>query len=464
MPRTRSQPVQASTLNAFIRVSKAHVFDTTKKAAALETTTANPRKRKATASEQPQDEKPPIDDLRNEDGRANQKRACLREETEPESTPAPITKQKKIAKPVSRLGKTHRPIESTLISSSRRQTKIDTFAKKQNKATVSSKNNETTSELPSELAELVHLHKAFLKTTMIQLSHSRSDVPLDIKDLAPHIARAWGKRQVTVEDIRRCVAIQEHCTKGPFIVSDYGRGKVCIELRSGHSASAIKEDEMCRQFQENLKALCAQHATDRMTDVEVPLESLSLGDLPKAEITARHTLGASNPLANKGQQALSAFKNDLLTRQQEKVAQQVASSEMVNADGSKMSLLDRLRSKQVAAASAPAGPTGADIQRRAALNRVPEIAATISMLSLTNPVSLPRQAFTMAAIAEKLKDSLRVPMAREEGIECVRLIAKEIAPQWLRVVTIGGRENVVIQRNGEPVSKTIQDKVNALLG
>src|SRR5699024_2529104 len=122
-----------------------------------------------------------------------------------------------------------------------------------------------------------------------------------------------------------------------------------------------------------------------------------------------------------------------------------------------------LRLKQATRANEAAPPSGPELQRRAALNRVADVAATISMLSLSNPLSLPRQAFTMAAFLEKLKDSLRVPVSREEGTACVRLIASEVAPEWLRVVTIGGRENVVVQRNGQPVDRVIHERVQKLL-
>lgn len=128
-----------------------------------------------------------------------------------------------------------------------------------------------------------------------------------------------------------------------------------------------------------------------------------------------------------------------------------------------MGLLDRIRHKQLVKANGPLPPSGPELQRRAALNRVADVAATISMLSLSNPMSLPRQAFTMMAIADKLRDSLRVPLSKEEGMACVRLIATEIAPDWLRIVSIGGRENVVIQRHGQPVDWVMNDRVQKLL-
>lgn len=318
--------------------------------------------------------------------------------------------------------------------------------------------------LPADLADMVRLHRAFIKTLMIQMAHGRNDVPLDIREMAPNVSRAWGKRSVTVEDVRRCIAIEGAGeTPSPFHITDYGNGKVCIELRTGYRSTDVREKDICALFNENLRRIWSEKSTDQMQDVEVPLDSLSLADLPQAEVKTM-SITSANPMFAKGQKTLDVFKNDLVAKQMDKQAKQASSSNMLNADGSKMSLLDRLRHKEIAMTSAAASPTAADTQRIAALNRVPDVAATISMLSLTNPISLPRCAFTMAMITEKLRDSLRVPISKEEGIACVRLIAKEIAPEWLKVVTIGGRENVVIQRGGEPVRKTLEDRAKKLLG
>lgn len=318
--------------------------------------------------------------------------------------------------------------------------------------------------LPADLADMVRLHRAFVKTLMIQMAHGRNDVPLDIREMAPNVSRAWGKRSVTVEDVRRCIAIEGAGERpSPFHITDYGNGKVCIELRTGYRSTDVRETELCALFVDNLRKIWAEKSTDQMQDVEVPLDSLSLADLPQAEVKTM-SIASANPMFAKGQKTLDVFKNDLLAKQMDKQAKQPSNSALLNADGSKMSLLDRLRHKESTLSSTPAGPTAADVQRTAALNRVPDVAATISMLSLTNPISLPRCAFTMAMITEKLRDSLRVPMSKEEGVACVKLIAKEVAPEWLKVVTIGGRENVVIQRGGEPVRKTLEDRTKRLLG
>lgn len=400
------------------------------------------------------------------------KRACRR--AEPLAVPVAkstlvVTKGKKMAKAApSRMQTAHRVSSSTFLSKAKQgdnkvQTKIDVIVRKH-----ASTKDQVNSDLPPHLADLLRLHKAFLETVKFNFAHGGSNSPIDFRAIGPHISRNWGKRQVTVEDIRRCVAIQSSSRQeitSPFIITDYGRGKVCIELNPAHDAVAINEDRLCKQFEDNLRDLCAERAVDDMADVDVPLESLSLAELPKADITNMDLGIKANPQLAKGQRVLTELKNDLVTKRQEKEVKQVIANKnpLLNPDGTKMSLLDRLRLKQLAKADAPLPPTGPEIQRRAALNRVSDVSATISMLSLANPLSLPRQAFAMTVIADKLKDSLRVPMSREEAIACVRIISSEVAPEWLRIVTIGGRDNVVVQRQSQPVDRVINERVQRLL-
>ncbi|KAL6908900.1 hypothetical protein GGI43DRAFT_160280 [Trichoderma evansii] len=375
-------------------------------------------------------------------------------------TPA---KGKKVAKSTpSRAASAHKASESTIIAKSKQsgktvQTKLEAY-----RVTSQKKTKEAESEFSPELVDLIRLHKAFLQTIALQIVHNGTIVPIDISSVTPHISRTWGKRKVTVDDIQTCIAIQTSTRDpkvvSPFIVSDYGRGKICIELHPDHNngAVSVNEERLCRQFEENLRALCADRAQDDVAN-------LSLKELPRAEIRNMDSSIKINPILNKGHNALSALKEGIAAKQQEKEVKQQATTSMVNPDGTKMSLLDRLRLKQLAKANGPLPPSGPALQRRAALNRVTDVCSTISMLSLSNPASLPRQAFTMALISDKLKDSMRVPLSKEEGMNCIRLIANEIAPEWLKVVTIGGRENVVIQRGLQPVDRVIQERVQKLL-
>ncbi|KAF5012620.1 hypothetical protein FDECE_1333 [Fusarium decemcellulare] len=473
--RNQAAPSAGQSISSFTRVSKGQPLNDAKKAITESKPTTATRKRKAAAVEDDSHPKttsrtvsfPPSSD---DELAGSVKRACRRQEpvvSQPAKTPT-ITKGKRTAKTTpSRVGTAHKPSESTILAKTKRQgktvqTKLDDVFKKLSKAAVPKEN-----ALPPHLAELVDLHRAFVKTIMIQFAHNGSNSPIDIRTLSPHIAQSWGKRKVTIEDIRRCIAIQTSTqgnTVSPFMIADYGRGKICIEL-SSPDAAPINEERLYRQFEDNLRALCTERSADDM-DVDLPLDGLSLDDLPKVAITNMDIGLKANPLLSKGHRALSELKSGIANKQQEKETKQAAASNnpLLNPDGTKMSLLDRLRMKQLAKANGPLPPSGPELQRRAALNRVTDVAATISMLSLSNPMSLPRQAFTMAVILEKLKDSLRMPVSKEEGTICVRLIASEVAPEWLRVVTIGGRENVVVQRNNQPVDRVIQERVQKLLG
>lgn len=303
---------------------------------------------------------------------------------------------------------------------------------------------------------------------MIHIAHHGSSSPIDIRLLAPNISRTWGKRQVTVEDIRRCIAIQWHGRpreESPFFVSDHGRGRLCVQIAAHMVGSSVNEARLCRQFQENMRALCAEKAAEKAANqasgVDALVESLSLADLPQAAVKEMGKGMHANPALAKGRRALADLKSGIAAKQQDQEA--ASKKPFANPDGTKMSLLDRLRHKQLARANEPLPPSGPELQRRAALNRVADVAATISMLSLSHTMSLPRQAFTMLAISEKLQDSLRVPLSREEGMACVRLIATEVAPEWLRIVPIGGRENVVIQRHSQPIDRVIHERVQKLL-
>lgn len=438
-------------ITTFGRVSKTNTLNTTPVKKHAVDTDAPSKKRKTTCT---------VDEIDITLPSEAAKRPCRRvQEPAPEKK---VVKGKRVAKAPAARQTAHKASEDTLISKTKQanrkvQTKLDASFKKVQKKQ---------DEFPPHLAELIAINRAFVKTTLLHMVHAGSTVPVDVRTLTPSITAAFTKRGVTIEDIRRCVAIQSSEKNGsssPFMITDYGRGKVCIELVRGQDISSVKEEKLCKQFEQNLKLLAEEKNDDAM-EVDIPLDGLSLGDLPQVDITDRNIGLSANPLLKKGHQALTSLQNSVAEKHQEK-ATKAQASPILNADGTKMSLLDRLRHKQLLAAnSAPCALTGPEAERRAALNRVPDVSATLAMLCLSKPASLPRQAFTMGTVLEKLKDSLRVPISREEAMASVRLIAGEVAPEWAKVLCIGGRENVVLSRGMQPGEKVIQERVEKLLG
>jgi hypothetical protein len=316
--------------------------------------------------------------------------------------------------------------------------------------------------LPTEIIDLLGLQAAFLKTLSIHYAHNGSNVPVDVCTISPSITQAWGKRKVVVEDIRRCVGLlgwkqpgeadgQGQC---PFALSDYGRGKVCIELCEGVSAGILQEGKLNEVFEQNLRAIWSVRKDSDAV--------LFIANLPKAPVKACMS-AQTNPLLSRGQKALQDLKASIAQKQQQERDAKTAAASMLSADGSKMSLLDRVRLKQHLQSQAAAPPSPAELQRRAALQRADDVAGVIGMLSMATAEGRARISFAMPAILVKLKDSLRIPISQDEGACCIRLLATDIVPQWLRVVTIGGRENVVIQTAFQPSKAVVQERVNAIM-
>ncbi|KAI1742696.1 hypothetical protein F4680DRAFT_411477 [Xylaria scruposa] len=320
-------------------------------------------------------------------------------------------------------------------------------------------------ELPEEVLGLIDLHTAFLKTLTLHYAHNGSNVPVDLRVLCPNIDRAWGKKKVTNADIRICLGILNKSpsspSSGPFSLSNYGRGKVCIEIEQSRSFGPLNENKLNALFRTNITALWTEFLVNEQRDAPAFLTTL-----PKAPVTLCESVAKASTLLLKGQQRLEDLKHGIAIKKQEKAAAKPSTAPdtpMTNADGKKMSLLDRIRLKSQQKAAMPAGLTPAQLERRAALQRAEEVAALIGMLSRASGDG-GRISFTMVALLEKLKDSFRMGISKQEGAVCVRLLASEVAPEWVRVVTLSGRENVVVEVACELGKPEVARRVQNILG
>ncbi|KAK7908499.1 hypothetical protein PG985_015802 [Apiospora marii] len=317
--------------------------------------------------------------------------------------------------------------------------------------------------LPSEILSLINLHSCFLKTLTLHYAHNGTNVPVDLRSLCPNIARAWGKKAVTENDIRICVGV-ENMTASLLTLSNYGRGKVCLEadsskLPGGH----LNEKQLNQDYHDKIEQLWYRFSAKGDTDTVRFTNSL-----PKAPVTICDSVAKAAPVLAKGQKRLEELKQGLALKKQEKATKPLAAAAAANAlanpDGSKMSLLDRIRHKQLAKAALPADLSPAELERRAALHRVAEVTSLLGMLSRSSAgASQGRISFTMPAVLEKLKDSFRMGISREEGAVCIRILASEVAPEWIRVVTIGERENVVIEASRQLSKVEAERRVQAIV-
>lgn len=320
--------------------------------------------------------------------------------------------------------------------------------------------------LPQELLDLVSLYLAFLKTIALHYAHNGTNSPVDLREISQPVSVAWGKRRISLADIRRCVGIMDTSDASPFFLADYGAKKVCVELREEYQARPLDEPGLAAVFENNLRTIWERVKEAANEDV-----STFVMGLPKAVVQRCDSVLKASAMSAKGHRAMEELKKGMEAK---KDAQEAAKTALQNTRTTsnqgaplKLSLLERLRLKEEQIASlAATGPTAAELERQSALQRAEDIGAVIAMLakSASSTGMGGRVSFTMPILLQKLKDSLRVPVSKEEGVVCVRLLASEVAPEWLRIVTIGGKENVVITVARAPSSGMLTERVKTLSG
>lgn len=323
--------------------------------------------------------------------------------------------------------------------------------------------------LPQELLDIVSLYTAFLKTIVVHYAHNGTNTPVDLRQISQPVSLAWGKRRISLADIRRCVGIMDvesSAVKSPFYLVDYGNKKICIELRDEQQGRPLDEESLVCVFETNLRTIWMKLKDSAGAD----MNAFVLG-LPKSPVTSCEALTKASSLLAKGQRNMQELKAGIAARKEKEASKMPAVLQSTETDGTsappKLSLIDRLRLKEAQLAQlAATGPTAAELERRAALQRADDVAAVVAMLAKASGGTGmgSRVSFRMVTLLQKLKDSLRLPISKEEGAACIRLLAGEVAPEWLKIVVIGGKENVVVQMGRAPSSGEVVERVKMLSG
>ncbi|KAK4121122.1 hypothetical protein N657DRAFT_648493 [Parathielavia appendiculata] len=425
------------------------------------------------------------------------KKPCQEPEPRPVAPATPVSKKRKSVRFAETQPTASTPSRTATTSSSNRKRKLHSDEtsqagallerlslqpspiNKRSKTTVHRRAPHNDFDLPKELLDLLDLHAAFLRTLGMQYAHNGTASPIDLRILYSSVTRTWGKRMVTLDDIQRLIgvlswnptkptscscSIAQPTTAAPFSLCDYGRDKICIEFHGDSSSpSPLREPKLNMDFEANLRTLWLSRSNDQPP-------TIFISTLPKAPIKP----GASAALVSaKTQTTLNAFKQSIALKKQQdqeaKAAQAQLTTESTTGTGAgaKMTLLDRIRLKETILSQQQHTqnnkPSPADLQRRSALHRAADVAAVIGMLCKAQGQQ-GRVSFSMAALMVRLKDSVRTPASQEDAAACVRLLAEEVVPGWLRIVKIGGRENVVCETARQPTKAEVEGRVRVLLG
>jgi hypothetical protein len=304
-------------------------------------------------------------------------------------------------------------------------------------------------DLPAEVQELSDLYSAFLTVLFIRQAHSE---PTDFQSLQYGIERAWKKRRVNLEDIRRVIGIASHgisvvgqvyldAVLCPFQLSDYGSGKICVEIGDATAQSALLNISRLKEhFQKSLDALYSHHVA---SESQKPFQETVL----LAPITVCESLAKTSALHIKGQNRLIDLKARAQAAQITNNVSRPAASPTEPAWKSLLSrgssLKDRIAAKEAHLASLPAGPSSEVLARRAALERLERVIPVLELLS-NSSASQETCLFSVSRVVQNMRDSGN-PIGEEEGMKCVKLAA-ECVPGWVSVMEVGKCTSVVIRR------------------
>ncbi|KAK8219014.1 hypothetical protein IWZ01DRAFT_447276 [Phyllosticta capitalensis] len=343
-------------------------------------------------------------------------------------------------------------------------------------------------ELPHGLLDLIDLHSSFLGALSFHYAHNGISSPVDIRMLIPAITTKWGKRKVTVEDIRRSLGVMQSSafTAHPhpalkartFILSDYGNGRICLEQQESRKARSRRSSAVIPpSIDENaLNALFSIELSQRWDEYRRKItpnskspQSVSyfISQMPLTDINTS-SLAKMGPLLAKGQQRLEDFKAGALKRQASKLnfSRPLAPQTPTQTPGPNRShhvrgasLLERIRAKQNAAANAPAGPTPEERARIAALHRAEEVLATLSLMASTASV-VTGSYYSAAALAA----SSRSPVGADEVRRCVEVLAKEVAVGYVALVKLGATDVVVVDLAKRVGTAEVRRRVGVALG
>ncbi|KAJ4362010.1 hypothetical protein N0V83_010951 [Neocucurbitaria cava] len=213
-------------------------------------------------------------------------------------------------------------------------------------------------QLPAELVNLLALHSSFLTALSLHYAHNGTSTPADLRDLTASTTLVWRQRKVTFDDVRLLIGVLDHGPSGkdnPYYLSDYGRGKICLEIKENSpmmgGMTHMNEEGLQDMFKDGLDSLWSQWTKSlqlasrpiampkrgrgrpkkidtQQTRLETFLDDSSmskfLSQLPLADITTCASLTALAPLQEKGRKRLREFKESVQQgRAQKKTRQSV---------------------------------------------------------------------------------------------------------------------------------------------
>ncbi|KAE8349237.1 hypothetical protein BDV28DRAFT_141640 [Aspergillus coremiiformis] len=387
-------------------------------------------------------------------------------------TPSKSLRIKELSLLTPRSGHYTSPTRASRTSAATENLTIPTSPSKRARAKIISRPSTVVLDVrPACVNDLVKLHSAFLKAITFHTAHHGTVVPADLREFLPSVERLWKKRKVVVKDLQRLLWIWEQDSEATgldYRIANYGLGKICLE-HVRREKWAIHDNELQEQFEKAVDLLW-----------EKALDAVD-GDESRADLIG--TLGVSaiheslTPFTSfrKGQQRLQDLKGGVIKVKTEKLkANPVGDSLAKTPDTTnarRTGLLDRIRDKALRQSKLPPPPSKDTLLRRAAVQRVEEVAGVLALLrpagyvgsGPTAIMAAQRKPFRLEMIVQNVQDSLKNPISGQEVEICLEVLARaDIAGQWINLVTVNHIKSVVLKSSADVNPKDIGAKAREL--
>jgi len=362
-------------------------------------------------------------------------------------------------------------------------------------------NDSACAELPNELYDLIRLNSSFLTALSLHYAHHGISSPVDIRTLTPSITKIWGKRKVVLDDVRLCLGVTNKKnsnwrinSSATFTLANYANGKVCVELnapkkRYGVLSQCFDEKALNSRFSHRLEQAWGNWATK--SDWTAFISSLPVADVPNSASFKKVT-----PLLAKGQQRLEEVMKPKANNDQspashasqkrrkpnftkdsssimtmsEAPAQETQTSSKENrgpglaslaaAEASLrgLSLLERIKQKELYKSTLPSPPTKAELEHIAALQRAQELLEILNLLATGKGAGL-RVSFPITSLVKSVQSSIRSPMSKEEIENCLDVLARDIASGYVSVTKFGSMTCVVVNKAMKPYPEEVRERL-----
>lgn len=296
--------------------------------------------------------------------------------------------------------------------------------------------------MPQALQDMLSGQTALLQALSARLALESSYVRINIDELLKE-ASLVGRHNLTTLDLQRMLALKSGNSIA-FRIENFGSAGISL-VEHGHAEGPMIINTTKERHALEAALLHAWHVwlgTRPESSVDAFIESL-----PIATIHDSETIKKTASLFAKGKQRLSDIRQCRADVKQASATQDVQAAHANNAavKDRSASLLDRIIAKQAHIATLPAGPTRADLERKAALHRIEEIARVLDVLSAGRA----RASFSMQSVIQQLQQSLRNPISRIEAERSLGLMAEEVMPSYVTIISSGNMVGVVITKAGK---------------